>query len=360
LCPSRQKDGGRWYEPQVALREDFDYRYSPWPTARPESFEDPGFDVSRFDLDYWRKFERLLRQARDLGIVVQVIFFTDAQEPYNYPFDRERVGDDPNERRYYAYAAARFAAFANVEWCITNEWRLFRPDEWVDIIGAFLTEKDPYGHLCSVHGHGDFPFRTSPWCTHALYQVWDEDGAYGFMREQREDQLATGRPMPQVNEEYGYEDHYPGPWGGGRVAPARNGDSRRRLAWEIAMAGCHQTTGESAANGLGGWINGLGDETMTMFEGYRHLKTFFESFDWRALEPTDGVASGGARCLTGDDILVVYMPEGSTEVTLPDGRWEATTYDPQTGIWGAPGKATSGSLEMQADGGDTACLLRRL
>src|SRR5436190_1993362 len=87
---------------------------------------------------------------------------------------------------------------------------------------------------------------------------------YPFDRERRREQAATGRPMPQINEEYGYEDHYPQGWGEGRVAPARDADTRRRIAWEVTMAGCYQTTGESAANGLGGWVNGRGDDSMRM------------------------------------------------------------------------------------------------
>ena len=49
---------------------------------------------------------------------------------------------------------------------------------------------------------------------------------------------------PDNLEDPGYEDHYPFPWGEKRLWPARIADNRRRLAWEISMAGCYQTTGE--------------------------------------------------------------------------------------------------------------------
>lgn len=336
LCPSRQRDGGRWYEPQVKPGPDFHYLYGPWLQARPDSQSDPGWDVTRFDVAYWQKYERLLRCARWHDILVQVIFFTDAQEPYNYPFDRERVGDDPDERRYYAYAAARLAAFDNVEWCLTNEWTLFRPDEWAEAVGPWLSECDPYGHLTSIHGHGHFPFRTSGWADFALFQSWDEHGGYAFMQKNRQEQIAAGRPMPQINEEYGYEDSYPQVWGGGRVAPARNADSRRRLAWEITMAGGYQTTGESAVNGLGGWINGRGDASMTMLEGYRRLKEFFTAFAWWRLEPRPDLAEG-AMCLAEPGArYVLYLPDGSQtppSVILEGGSdsYEMRWYNPRAG-----------------------------
>jgi hypothetical protein len=315
LCPSRQRDGGRWWESQVGQREDFSYLYSPWLCARPDSQDDPGPDVTRFDVAYWQKFERLLLRAREKNIVVQVVFFTDAQEPYNYPFhrpapkaegaadfDHSTRKDDENERLYYAYASARLAAFSNVEWCVTNEWALFQSNAWVDEIGAFLREKDPYGHLCSVHGHGHFPFRESPWCTHALFQSWDEHGSYDFMLKNRGEQEATGRIIPQVNDEYGYEDHYPGPWGDGRTAPARAAQSRLRHAWEMVMAGCHQTTGESAASGAGGWINGLGDKD-ELLAGHKKLKEFFEAIPgWQSLQPTERfVLENGTHRVTYDE-----------------------------------------------------------
>ncbi|GAB4463838.1 MAG: hypothetical protein OHK0029_33120 [Armatimonadaceae bacterium] len=343
LCPSRQKDGGRWFEEAVQPREDFTFCYSPWLCARPESLTDPGWDTTRFDVAFWQKYERLLTKARSLGIIVQVIFVMDAQEDQNYPFDREKTGDDANEHRYYRYGIARLGAFSNVEWCLTNEWHLFRPDEWADAIGAFVEEIDPYDHLTSVHGTGRFPFSTSPWADVALFQSWDESGGYDFMLKKRQEQAASGRPIPQINEEYGYEDHYPTGWGGARVAPARSADNRRRLAWEITMAGAYQTTGESAANGVGGWINGLGDETMTMLHGYRYAKAFFESFPWWKLEPIAGEQRASlpvpedAKVLHGDGVAtVVYLPQGGTvgaavAAAMPEAvaRW----YNPRNGEW---------------------------
>jgi hypothetical protein len=348
LSPTRQKDGGRWYEPQVAPRADFSYCYSPWVCANPEVWDDPQPDTTRFDVAYWQKFERLLTQARSHNMIVQVVFFTDAQEAQNYPFmrpapkaegasdfDHATRADDPNEHLYYAYTATRLAAFSNVEWCITNEWALFQSNAWVDEMGTFLRAQDPYGHLCSVHGHGHFPFRMSPWCTHALFQSWDEHGSYDFMLGNLIDQEATGRIIPQVNDEYGYEDHYPGPWGGARVAPARNADSRRRLAWEITMAGCHQTTGESAVSSTGGWINGLGDsgELLTY---HQHLRAFFEAIPgWERLTPETGSVNGpGVLCLSEDNRFVVAYISGSgeIEVTLP-GEWQGRWFNPRTGKW---------------------------
>src|SRR5678815_789860 len=130
------------------------------------------------------------------------------------------------------------------------------------------------------------------------------------MLAQREEQRKTGRIIPQCNEEYGYEDHYP------RHAPPPPGDSAevlRRVAWDIAMAGAYGTAGESARRGVniwpdtgGGWINGRGDDTMTMLNGYAHMVEFFTSFEWWKVEPHDELVDKRAYC-----------PVSYTHLTLP-------------------------------------------
>lgn len=336
LTATRQADGGRWFEPQVKERSDFTFRYGPWPDANPDSVTEPQWDLARFNVDYWHRFEAILAHAQHRGIQVQVIFYTDAQEPQNYPFDRSLIGDDSDELRYFDTAVARLAAFANVEWCITNEWALYRPDAWVEVMGQRLALKDPYGHLLSVHGHGHFPFLASPWSTHALYQVWDEHGGYDWTQARRRDQEALGVTKPIVNEEFGYEDHYAGPWGESRRPPARNVETRARLAWEIAMAGGWCTTGESAASGLGGWINGLNEGDSTLFRRHQYLQMFLARIDLARAHPEAGRVSGHAYCRSiPGELYAVYLYGGGTTVLKLDtpGRWDVTEFDPATGMW---------------------------
>ena len=148
----------------------------------------------------------------------------------------------PDEQRYYRYAVARFAPFCNVMFDVANEYRLFRDDPWADKMGSLIKQWDPYKHLASTHGHGDFRFGESKWADFAMYQCWDEHGGWAYMMKNREQQAKTGRIIPQINEEYGYEDHYPQGWGENRKAPARFAENRARLAWEIYLAGGYQTT----------------------------------------------------------------------------------------------------------------------
>jgi len=162
-------------------------------------------------------------------------------------------------------------------------------------------------------------------------------GQHALMLEERQIQIKTGRIIPQANEEYGYEDHYP------HWAPKPDGDSAetlRRTAWDIAMAGAYGTAGESARRGVniwpdtgGGWINGRGDDTMVMLKGYEHMVDFFTSFDWWKTEPHDELVNNGAYCLAKPgEIYAVYLPkEGQVTINLELGTYQATWFSAFTG-----------------------------
>ena len=339
IC-GRVKDGRAWFE-NVFPTEKFKFILNPWEAQRPDSVENPGFDVRRFNIPHWQKIERMLQYARKKDMIISVIFYLDGARPGVDPFGKERMGNE-DEQKYYRYAVARLAAFSNVMWDVTNEYHLFRNENWANKMGALIKKCDPYDHLMSVHGHGQFPFRTSQWADFAMYQRWDESGGYQFMLANRREQARTGRPMPQVNEEYGYEDHYP-TWGGNRKAPARSAKNRRKLAWGMYMAGCYQTTGERADTGTGwgpdtggGWINGRGDESMVMLEGYSRIVDFFTSIPWWKLEPNnDFFESPHTTSVRSELMHVVYARDrdGKAGIYI-DGRKQAeTTVAGDTSNW---------------------------
>lgn len=303
----RQDDGKRWYEPMVKESEQFTFLLNPWPAQNPCSLDHPDFDVTRFNIPYWQKLDRLVEYAQKRDICISLIFYVDGLEHGCDPFNKANMGGD-DEKRYYRYAAARYSAFNNVMWDVANEYHLFRNEEWVETMGKFLYSIDPYKHLISVHGHAAFPFREADWVNMILYQSWDECGGYAFMMQCRDAQAATGRILPQINEEYGYEDHYP-PWGCGaeatKIPDGRSAENRRQLAWEIYMAGCYQTTGERADDGTGagkdtggGWINGRGNESMTMLKSYSIIKQTFEETEYWKLLPHSELVNYGNLCLT--------------------------------------------------------------
>lgn len=335
---------------------------TPWPAQQPEDIFHPGFDYRKFDLDYWRKFDRALAFARDRDVVVSLVL--DMNDGRVHP---EAGGAD--ELRFMRYAIARFSAFSNVTWDLGDDLNAYRTDAWTRRTGELIKGWDPYKHLATSHpdkGDNDHQDRTADWFDFTSFQNWSR-GQHAFMLAERRKQAALGRIIPQTNEEYGYEDHYP-LW-----APkpdAESADTLRRMAWEIVMAGGYQTTGESARRGTnvwpdtgGGWMNGRGDDTMTMLDGYAHMVEFFEGFDWWKTEPHDELVTGRAYCLAQPgETYAAYLPHGGrTTIDLAEGAFDAEWFDATTGRT-RPLGTVEGPRWTSPDSpgpGDWALLLRR-
>jgi Protein of unknown function (DUF4038)/Domain of unknown function (DUF5060)/Putative collagen-binding domain of a collagenase len=350
-----------WTEP-IRPNHEFHPYMNPWEARRPADVNHPQFDYTRFNCAYWRKFERMVEYALEKGIIVSVIFaYNDTKV---HP-----VADSDDERRYFRYAVARLAAFANITWDLGDDLDSFRSETWTHKTGMILYELDPYHHLATSHpvGENQPQDRTSQWFGMTSFQRWDRP-LHGWMLEQRQLQLGTGRIIPQLNEEYGYEDHYPA-WAPYKP-PAASADNNRRAAWEISMAGCYQTTGETAKRGTGvapdtggGWVNGRGDDTMTMLKGYAHMVDFFTSFEWWKMDPHDELANNGAFCLAeiGSRYVVYLQSGGDVEVNLSPGRYAVKWFNPRNAEYSEAGFAKGGKWRSQPapDSKDWVLLLER-
>jgi len=350
-----------WTEP-IRPGKDFSANLLPWQAKHPDNVKDPGFDYSRFNCDYWQKFERMLRYARDKDMVVSVIFGWNDTNVHP-------VADSMDERRYFNFAVARLASFSNVTWDLGDDLNGFRSDTWTHDMGTALYQSDPYHHLATSHPTDNrYQDRTSSWFGMTSYQWWRRP-LHEWMLKQRQEQQATGRVIPQLNEEYGYEDHYPA-WAPYR-APVASAEENRRAAWEIAMAGCYQTTGETARDGTGvapdpggGWINGRGNETMTMLEGYARMVTFFSNVEWWTASPHDELVKDDAYCLADPGKLyIAYLPHGGkVTVGLGHGRYQATWFNPRTGAYLplAPAEGPQWTSPATSDQEDWTLLLKRI
>jgi len=349
-----------FYGEPVMVGPNWTVFITPWPAHLPEDIFHPGFNYTRFYLPYWQKFERALRLARDRDIIISLVLDMD-----NSRIHPEAGSED--ERRFLRYAVARFGAFSNITWDLGDDLDQYRSESWTHHTGEMIEEWDPYQHLATSHPvnnrHQDL---TAGWFGFTSFQEWSRD-QHAFMLSQRTRQKALGRIIPQTNEEYGYEDHYP-LWAQG--PGSESADALRRTAWEIVMAGGYQTTGETARRGTnvwpdtgGGWMNGRGDDSMTMLQGYAHLVEFFTSFEWWKTEPHDELVTRGGYCIAKPgEMYAVYLPHGGTvTIRLRAGRYEGTWFNTSTGdrtplppaegpVWTSP---------AAPDSNDWALLLKR-
>jgi hypothetical protein len=290
----------------------------------------PGFDYTRYNLAYWQRFDRMLKFARERDMVISLVL--DMGDSKVHP---EAGGED--ERRFIRYAIDRFGAFSNITWDLGDDLDVYRDVKWTHDTGMYIQERDPWKHLETSHPakSNDHQDRASSWFGFTSYQEWGRD-QHNLMLASRKLQEKTGRIIPQTNEEYGYEDHYPH-WA---LPGSDSADVLRRTAWDIVMAGAYQTAGETVRRGVnvgadmgGGWFNGRGDDTMTMFLGYGHMVDFFTGFEWWKTNPHDELVNNGNYCLADPGkTYAVYLPKGGqVAVQLEPGRYRAFWFSAVTG-----------------------------
>lgn len=324
-----------YYGEPIMQGENFTMDLAAWPAKDSHDFLHPGFDYSRFNLTHWRRFESMLRFARDRDMIISIVL--DMNDSRLHP---AAASDD--ERRFLRYAVARFAAFSNITWDMGDDLDRFRDDAWTHDTGTFLVQLDPYHHLATSHpvdvvidGKSVHQDRASSWFGFTSYQEWSRN-QHALMLQSRKFQEAAGRIIPQTNEEYGYEDHYP-LWA---IPGQESADSLRRVVWDIVMAGGYQTAGESARRGTnvwpdsgGGWVNGRGDDSMTMFVGVGHIVDFMTSFEWWKTNPHDELIDRGNYCLADPGhIYAVYLSQGGQfTLQLQPGTYSVIWFSPLTG-----------------------------
>jgi len=355
----------RFFGEPVMNGDNFTTYPTPWPARHADEMLNPGFDYSRFHLGYWQKIDRALLYARDRDVIISLILDMDDNKVHP-------AAGSEDEYRYIRYAISRFGAYSNITWDVGNEMDRNRPGDWTHKTGTLIKAWDPYKHLASIHTFSEaYQDRTSEWFDFCSFQDWNRS-QHAYILRERAAQEKLGRIIPQANEEYGYEDHYP-MW-----APQPDGESAdtlRRCAWDIYMAGGYQTAGESAKRGTnvwpdtgGGWMNGRGDDTQTMFVGYSHIVDFFTSFEWWRTNPHDELARGGAYCLAKPgEIYAVYLPNRSAKtqerqratIHLGPGTYEAHWFSATTGaiIPLPPAKGPDWTSPQAPDWSDWALLL---
>jgi hypothetical protein len=320
----------RFYGEPVMVEPNWTTFITPWPAQLAADIYHPGFDYARFYLPYWQKLDRALGFARANDVIISLVL--DMNDSGVHP-----AAGSEDERRFLRYAVARLSAFSNITWDLGDDLDKYRDDRWTRQTGTLIEEWDPYHHLATSHPvdniHQD---RKSDWFGFTSFQEWSRN-QHSFMLSQRKRQEQLGRIIPQTNEEYGYEDHYP-LWSKG--LGSESADTLRRTAWDIVMAGGYQTTGETARRGTnvwpdtgGGWMNGRGDDTMTMLQGYAYMVDFFTSFEWWKTEPHDELVNSGNYCLAKPgEIYAAYLPRGGrVTIRLQAGPYSGAWFSPSTG-----------------------------
>jgi hypothetical protein len=207
-------------------------------TDEPELYPFPGsvaagWDTTRFDPRFFRRFEEEVRALRELGIEADVILF--------HPYDRwgfAQLGRDADDR-LTRYAVRRLSALSNVWWSMANEYDLVEAKseaDWERLAGI-VAEEDPLGHLTSIHNCGPFYDYAKPWITHCSIQRVDV-----YRTAENTDTWREQWGKPIVIDECGYEGDIDQGWGN------LTGEELVRRCWEGAVRGGYVQHGETYLN----------------------------------------------------------------------------------------------------------------
>jgi hypothetical protein len=137
--------------------------------------------------------------------------------------------------RYLKYVVARLSAFRNIWWSFANEFDFMEEkklEDW-DRFFKLVQEKDPYGHLRSIHNGRVFYDHGKPWVTHCSIQSHDINRVYEWRNTYRK---------PVVIDECGYEGTINHNWGN------LTGQEMVHRMWEGFFLGGYVGHGETYMN----------------------------------------------------------------------------------------------------------------
>jgi hypothetical protein len=196
-----------------------------------------GWDYTRFNPMFFKHLEKRIDDLKELGIEADLILF--------HPYDRwgfSKMGTEA-DNLYVHYIVKRLAAYRNIWWSLANEYDLMNiftksktNEDWERIAGI-IVEKDPYGHLRSIHNCMEFYDHSRPWITHCSIQRQDVYKTSEYTNEWRDKYK-----KPVVIDECAYEGNISGGWGN------ITGAELVRRCWEGAVRGGYVGHGETYIN----------------------------------------------------------------------------------------------------------------
>ncbi len=303
------------------------------------SNEEP--DHTRFNLDYWQHYDRMMRAMHKRGIVAHIMIKV-YNKMVNWP-TRAGAEDD----LYFRWVAARYAAYPNVVWSFSKESHNERDLDYKLGRVRLIRETDPYRRLITTHDDD------------AAYRGGYYDNFLDFRTDQqhskwRETILAQRerRKRPVLNAEYGYEHGPGGPEDKtyGRVqAPAEV----VRRAWEVQMAGGYGAYYYTYT----AWDVLRPEDTPPGYAYCRHLVEFFDGTGYWLMEPAEGLVSEGYCLAKAGQEYVVYLDHAELFTLRVAGAMRplsAEWFHPLTGERKAadPIPAGTASLTPPAEWGD--------
>ncbi len=290
-------------------------------------------DHGRFQLDYWKHYDRVITAMHQRGMIAHVMI-----KVYNKMVHWPAPGSAEDDL-YFRWLIARYAAFPNIHWDFSKEANNEKSLVYKLNRLQFLRANDPYHRLITVHDDR---------------KTYD-DGAYNNLLDYRSDQqhsqwhatLLDHRAQhvwPVVNVELGYEQGPKGPKDYTYNVVQSPHEVCRR-AWDVCLAGGYATYYYTYT----AWDIIRPEDTSPGYVLFKNLCAFFESTDYWRMEPADDLTSAGF-CLADPGREYVFYARSAQPLTLKlDGLnapARAEWFQPFTGERKDAGTVTKGTVSL--------------
>ena len=290
-------------------------------------------DHSRFNLDYWRHYDRMIDAMYRRGIIAHILIKV-YNKMVNWP-----ANGSADDDLYFRWLIARYSAYPNIHWDLSKEANNEKDLAYKLDRLKFIRDNDPYRRALTVHDDR---------------KTYD-DGKYNDLLDYRSDQqhskwheteLAHRRQheWPVVNVELGYE-HGPLGLADKTYQVVQPPEEVCRRAWEVCMAGGYATYYYTYT----AWDVIRQQDTPPGYAYFKHLRDFFETTNYWRMEPHDELTSAGYCLAEPGREYVVFLnrPQPFTlklaETSAPlKGRW----YHPFTGKWEDAGTFAGGESQI--------------
>jgi hypothetical protein len=330
--------------------------YSQWQTRRTwpwgGSEQAPRFD--RFNLDYFATVDRVVQQAEQLGLGLELIM---EAWGFEFPFNSRQIFVPEWEELWLRYLIARYDAYnALYFWTPMNEYEFYpngdwhhKPvaDRWAMRIARWIKGIAAHGHIVAIHNGPRVPpfaqrFAADPEAIDTvMYQEWGtNDRGQGWLAASIEANIErsfAGWPGTAVLAEYAYERNPELPL----VFPGHEFsllEHMRRAPWRGAF---------QALGVIHGFENSWGpfqilDQDQPSLPYLQHLRRCLTKLlDFARLRPApDLLVHGHAEfgyqpaVLAAADRsqIAAYLPTGGViKLALPAQDYEAHWFDTRTG-----------------------------
>lgn len=239
------------------------------------------WDFEQFNPQFFQALEGHIIQLGKMGIEVDLILF--------HPYDKGHWGFDSMGKdadlRYLNYIIARLSAFHNVWWSMANEYDYIKSksiEDWNTYI-KYVSEKDIYKHLLSIHNAERFFDNWHPNITHASIQIGTNSS---------KGEVSTGFGMYRMHrdiyhkavifDEVGYEGDLMQRWG------CMSAKEIVDKYWKAICSGTYMSHGETYSNDndVIWWAKG-GQLKGEAWKRILFLKKIVEESGTNGLEPLD-------------------------------------------------------------------------